>query len=139
MKIILKDDRRFVLRFDKDEEVIAGLGEFMKTQNIGACAFFGIGAAASVEFGYFNPFLKDYRKKPYVEELEIVSFSGNGSLNNGQPTIHSHGVFAKNDFTTLGGHVFKMAVSITCEIFLIKLDGQMNRGVNPEFNLNLLV
>ena len=60
-----------MLRFDKDEEVIVGLTEFMQAQNINACAFFGIGACSSVELGYFNIFLKDYRKKPYVEELEV--------------------------------------------------------------------
>jgi predicted DNA-binding protein with PD1-like motif len=139
MKIVLQDDRRFVLRFDKDEEVIAALADLMKTLNINACAFFGIGACASAELGYFNVYLKNYRTKPYVEEMEIASFSGNGSLNNGEPAIHAHGVFGKNDFSTLAGHVFKMTVSITCEIFLIKLEGQMNRGANSEFNLNLLV
>ncbi|MDR3643195.1 MAG: DNA-binding protein [Candidatus Doudnabacteria bacterium] len=138
MKAIIQDDRRYMLRFDKGEDVISGLADFMKSQSIGACVFFGIGACESVELGYFNPFLKDYRKKPYVEELEIATFSGNGSLSGGQPSIHAHGVFSRNDFTSLAGHVFKLVVSVTCEILLIKLEGQMNRGLNAEFNLNLL-
>jgi hypothetical protein len=139
MKVILQDDRRHILRFDKDEDVISGIQDFMKAQNIYACAFFGIGAAASVELGYFNTYLKDYRKKPYVEELEIASFSGNGGLTDGQPAIHAHGVFSRNDFTSLAGHVFKLVVSVTCEIFLIKLDGALERKHNSDFNLNLLV
>ena len=139
MKTIIQDDRRFMLRFDKGDDVIAGIQDFMKAQNIYACVFFGIGACESVELGYFNTYLKDYRKKPYVEELEIASFSGNGALSDGQPAIHAHGVFSRNDFTSLAGHVFKLVVSVTCEIFLIKLDGALERKHNSDFNLNLLV
>ena len=127
-----------MLRFDKDEDVISGIQDFMKAQNIYACAFFGIGAAASVELGYYNTFLKDYRKKPYVDEMEIASFSGNGGITDGQTAIHAHGVFGKNDFTVLGGHVFKLVVSVTCEIFLIKLEGALERKLDSDFNLNLL-
>jgi predicted DNA-binding protein with PD1-like motif len=138
MKIILKDNRRLVLRFDKGEDVIQGIIDFMKAEQILACTFSGIGACDSVELGFFNSFLKEFRKKPYVEELEITSFTGNAGTSNGEPAIHAHGVFTRNDFSAFGGHVFKLTVSVTCEVFLIKLDGEMKRENNPDFNLTLL-
>ncbi|HVY68119.1 MAG TPA: PPC domain-containing DNA-binding protein [Patescibacteria group bacterium] len=138
MKTIVADGRRFVLRFDKGEDVIAGLIQFMKDQGIGACAFNGIGSAAELELGYFNSHIKDYRRKPFFEELEVISFIGSGALKDSEPIIHAHGMFGRTDFSVFGGHVFKLGVSATCEIFLIKLDAPMTRALNPDFNLNLL-
>lgn len=139
MKVIIQDNRRYFLRFDKGEDVIALLADFIKTQNISACSFSGIGACSEADLGFYNPFLKQYRQKPYVDEMEITSFSGNGGLVNGEPSIHAHGQFGRNDFSTIGGHVFKLIVSVTCEVFLIKLEGTLTRAKNPEFDLDLLI
>ena len=140
MKVILQDNNYFVLRFDKDEKVFQGLIDFMTAQNCSACSFVGIGTASTVEVGYYNPHLKDYRKKPYVEDLEIVSLTGNGSISSedNKPAIHAHGVVSRNDFTTLGGHFFEITVGATVEISLTKLNGKINRKKVPELNLNLL-
>jgi predicted DNA-binding protein with PD1-like motif len=138
MKLILQDNNIFVLRFDKDEEVIAGIASFMEAQSIKACTFTAIGAVSAVELGYFNTYLKAYRKKPYMEEFEVISLNGNGSLIDGKPTIHAHGLFGRNDFTSLGGHVFTCTVAVTCEVTLVKLSGEMKREKNTDFDLNLL-
>jgi predicted DNA-binding protein with PD1-like motif len=139
MKVILRDKNQYVLRFDKDEEVLEGLKKFMKDEAVSACFFYGVGACQSVELGFFNEHLKDYRKKPFVDNMEIISFAGNGTLADGDPALHAHGSFGGNTFSVIGGHVFKLTVSVTCEIFLTKLDGVMERKQNSDFNLNLLV
>jgi predicted DNA-binding protein with PD1-like motif len=138
MKVILNEKNYYVLRFDKDEDVIEGLNKFLTDQAISACFFYGIGACLMVDLGYFNIHLKEYRTKPIVDDMEILSFTGNGGMNGGKPALHAHGVFGRNDFTTIGGHVNKLVVSVTCEIFLTKLDGTLERKLNPDFNLNLL-
>jgi predicted DNA-binding protein with PD1-like motif len=139
MKLILQDQRRYIIRFDKGEEVLDGIGKFIKEQAITACVFQAIGACENPELGFYNPHIKDYRKKPFLDELEILSLNGNGAIINGEPILHAHGIFGKNDFTTIGGHVFKVPVSVTCEVFLIKLDGEIKREQNTEFNLSLLI
>lgn len=138
MNVILKDQRRYMLRFDKGDEVFSELQKYLEAENISACAFNGVGAVSEVEVGYYNPSLKDYRKKPFYEELEIVSLIGNGSLVDDKAFIHAHGMFSRTDFSTLGGHVFRLIVSATCEIFLIKLEGKMERKLDAETNLKLL-
>jgi predicted DNA-binding protein with PD1-like motif len=139
MKIILKDNSRYILRFDKAEEVFKGIEEFMSQEQIKACTFYGIGSCSEVNLGYFNKTLKEYRKKPFFEDFEIISFQGTGGMMAEKPIVHAHGMFGRTDFTVTGGHVFKMVVSATCEIFLAQLDGEIKRENNPEFNLNLLV
>lgn len=138
MKVVIQDGNNFVLSFSKGEEVISELNNFLKTSKITACSFSGIGACSSVELGFFNIHIKDYRKKPFLEEMEIVSLNGNGGVKDGEPVIHTHGVFGKTDFTLIGGHVFKVVVSVTCEIYLTKLGGQLTRVNNSDYNLNLL-
>ena len=139
MKIILQQQNQLILRLDKGEEVLASLAQVMAEQNIKACAFFGLGASDSVELAFYNTHLKDYRKKPFLEEMEILSLSGNGSIKDGQPAIHAHGIFGRNDFSLIGGHVIKLVVSVTLEIYLTKLEGEMKRELNADFNLNTLV
>ena len=140
MKVILQDNNNYILRFDKGETVFQGLADFMSSQQISACNFSGIGSCSNVELGFYNPFLKEYKKKPYIDEMEIISLTGNGSIldSDKKPTIHAHGIFGRIDFTVLGGHVFEIVVLATCEIFLTKLNGTMTRKNNPELNLNLL-
>ena len=139
MKIILQSNNEFVVRLDKGEEVLSSLEEFMKTQQITACSFSGIGAIDTLELAFYNTHLKEYRKKPFLEELEVLSFSGTGSMKDGQAFIHSHGVFGRTDFSVFGGHVFKLVVSVTLELHLTKLEGELKRELNADANLNLLV
>ncbi len=127
-----------MLRFDKGEEVIAGLQDYLAKSNIKAAQFWGIGSTNSFELGYFNGTLKDYRKKPFFDEREILTFTGNGAMLDGKPVVHAHGSFSDFDFQLVGGHVFSLKVSATCEIFLIAMEGEADRKNNPDFNLNLL-
>ena len=138
MKVILQDGQNRVLRFDKGEEVIAGLQNYMKEQNLAACVFSGIGSSSEMELGYYNSHIKDYRRKPFLDGMEILSLSGNGGVKEGAPVVHAHGLFSGTDFAVVGGHVFKLVVSATCEIYLQTLTGEISRSQNADFNLNLL-
>ncbi len=137
MKATLQDGRRYILRFDKDEEIMAGLVQFAKEANLQGAHFSGIGTATTLELGFFNAFLKDYRHKQFIDNVEILSLSGTIALLNGEPVVHAHGSFGTSDFGVIGGHIFKLVTLATCEIFLIALDQPLNRVNNPDFNLNL--
>lgn len=139
MKLIVKDTNQFILRFDKGEEVFAGIVNFMKEHNFSACSFSAIGSVSEVELGYYNPFLKEYHKKPLVENFELISLNGTGAMLNNEPVIHAHGMIGRTDFTVLGGHIFRLVTLATVEAHVIVLPGSMQRNKNDEFNLNLLV
>lgn len=138
MKVILKDQNHHILQIAKGEEVFSEIKKLMQAENILACTFFAIGACSEVELGFYNPFIKEYRIKPFVENLEIVSLLGNGAISEEGPILHSHGIFSRTDFTAIAGHVFKLTVSATCEVHLTKLEGKMERELDKETNLKLL-
>lgn len=138
MKVVLEDSFKYVVRFDKGEEVFQGLIEFAEKNQITAAVFWGIGTVSEADLGFYNPFLKQYRSKPVVENFEIISLTGNLAVLDGKPAVHAHGSFGRTDFSVIGGHVFKLVTLATCEIFLIKLTGEIRRKNHPDFQLNLM-
>ncbi len=139
MKTIAKDGRRIVVRLDKGEKVMQSIADFMASNSIKSCSFNAIGTGSDLELGFFNAHIKDYRKKRFLEDFEIISLTGNGAQLSDKPAVHAHGSFSRTDFSVVGGHVFEITVLATCEIFLIVLDTEIKRENNPDFNLNLLV
>jgi uncharacterized protein len=138
MKLLLKDNRRYFLRFDIGEELVKSLQDFLISEKISSASLQGIGSCSEVVLGFYNSKSKEYEKTVLKEDLEVVSLLGNVSVMENRPATHIHGVFSGKDFASKSGHVFSLVVSATCEIFLINLEGELNRGLNSEFNLNLL-
>lgn len=139
MKVILQDNRWHVLRFETGEEVFDALKKFLANEKITASVFNAIGACKLAELSYFNFETKKYQNKAFEEDLEIVSLTGNSAILNGEVALHAHTVLSRSDFTCVGGHAAKLIVSATCEMFLIKLEGKMERKLDEEMNLNLLI
>lgn len=138
MKLVLSDNLVCILRIDRGEEVFSILKQFVQSEKIVSGSFFGIGAALEIELGYYNGHLRDYRKKPFFEDLEIVSLIGNISTLEGQTAIHAHGMFGRTDFTTIGGHIFKIVINATCELTIFKHNLPMTRQLDSDININLL-
>ena len=127
-----------MLRFQKGEEVFDCLKKFLSEQKIAASSFSAIGAASDAELFAYIGSIKKYKTEEFRGDLEILSLTGNSALLNGEVALHAHAVLGKKDFSLLGGHVNKLVISVTCEMFLIQLDGKMERKLDEETNLNLL-
>lgn len=138
MQIILQENNIYVLRFDRDEEVIEALGGFAAGKNITAGFFFGIGACDETILSFYDIDKKEYIDQNIKEHLEIANLSGNIAVLDGKTVIHSHGVFSDSTMRAYAGHVKKLVVSATCEVVLKKMDGEMKRAMNKDIGLNLL-
>ena len=140
MKLVFKDGRRYVLRFDYGEELIEIFKKFCINEKITPGFFSGLGAASEVTLGFFELETKKYLENKFVENLEIASLTGNISKNEGDLVIHTHGVFGRNNsnFESLAGHVKKLIISATLEVHFITLEGKLDRKFDPKIGLNLL-
>lgn len=98
----------------------------------------GIGAASETVISWYNPHVQTYKDKILKEDLEIVSLTGNVSLLAGEVILHSHGTFSDKNFETFGGHVKKLVISATCELWLRVFTSGILRKPNNEVGLNLL-
>jgi len=138
MKIILEEKDKYILRFDKGEELIAGLIEFCQAKKIKAGFFIALGAASQVVLAYYHLDKKEYQDKKIDEDLEIVSLSGNVVEMDKKIIIHSHGVFSDSQMRTYGGHLNKLVVSGTGEVLLEVFKGKIERQYSQEIGLNLM-
>ena len=63
---------------------------------------------------------------------------GNIALMNNEIIVHTHGVFGRQDLSTIGGHIKKLIVSATCEITLTTFEKDFTRSFDEKTGLNLL-
>ena len=138
MEIILHDKKKYVLRFDKGEELVEGLIKFCEGEKIEAGWFFGIGAVSEIIISHYDVDTKKYSDKEYKEKLEIVSLLGNIAKKDNETIIHAHGSFSNPEMQVSAGHVKKLIVGPTCEIVLEKFDGKLEREYSDETGLNLM-
>lgn len=138
MKLILKDDHRYILRFDRGEDVIDALKQFAIKEKIGAATFSGLGATDEISISWFDPDEKQYHDHLLTKKLEIVSLNGNIALLDGQPIVHAHGSFSDVELHNRSGHVKKLIVSATCEVSLIAMNGEITRTFDEQSGLYLM-
>lgn len=131
-------ERTFVLVFDTDDEVAAGLLAFARDRKIGAARFTAIGAFRRATLGYFDLARKDYRKIPIDEQVEVLTLAGDIARTDGEPRVHAHVVVGKADGTAHGGHLLEAHVRPTLEVMLIESPAHLARVHDEATGLALL-
>ncbi len=131
--------RTFALIFETDDEVSAGLLAFAKEQRLKASHFTGIGACRSVTLGYFDWEVKQYRKLPDKEQVEVLSLIGNVTLApNGSPQVHAHMVVGRADGSAHGGHLMEAHVRPTLEVFVVESGENLHRALDHDSGIALI-
>jgi predicted DNA-binding protein with PD1-like motif len=139
MRIAQREETHVTLNFEKGEQVMKGLQQFVAEENITAAHIAGLGAASKLEIAYYNTESQEYERRTFTEDVEILNLNGNvGVKEDGEPVVHVHGTFGRRDFSVFGGHVFEMDISGAGEIHLTLLTGQINRAYDAETGLTLM-
>jgi predicted DNA-binding protein with PD1-like motif len=138
MKVIVNENNTYLLRFDRNEDVIAELGTFCKEKNVQSGSFTALGATNDVVLAWYDVGAKKYTDHPFTDKLEIASCVGNIAWLKDDIVVHSHGVFSDNEAKTVAGHIKKMVVGATCEVTLITFSTKAERQFSEEIGLNLL-
>ena len=127
----------YVIRLNKGEEVIESLKNLCRDEDIKLAEITGLGASDFVEIGVFNIYTKEYNTKVFEGMFEITSLVGNISRKENEPYLHLHINFSDETNITKGGHLVKSIISATGEIVITKLEGEVQRELNPDIGLNL--
>lgn len=138
MQQVHQDGSTIVLRFARGEEVIGALRDFCQQRGIAAAEFRAIGACSAVTLSFYDLAAQTYRDQMITEELEICGLLGNVSRLDQAVVIHAHGTFSDRQGNVRGGHVKRVVVAATCELFLTVVDGELRRVPDPEVGLPLL-
>src|SRR4051812_5833173 len=101
MKTALLDQhdglRTFVVVFETGDEAMRGLTSFAKEQGLSGSHFTAIGAFSSAVVAYFEWASKEYRQVPIDEQVEVLSFAGDITIEDSAPKVHAHVVLGKAD------------------------------------------
>ncbi len=108
---------RYMLRLDKDEPVVASLLDFLDTIAIPCANVAATGGVSAVRLGYWSAATGEYNERTFNEQLEVISLQGNSAMKGGTPYLALQGVFGRQDFSVIGGHVGEAWVNPTLEVW----------------------
>ena len=131
--------RTFAVIMDSGDEVLSSIGAFAKKQRIAAAQITAIGALSDVVLKYFDWDLKDYRRIPVREQVEVASLIGDVALDpEGKPAIHIHLVVGKKDGSAMAGHLGEAHVRPTLEVIIDEQPSYLQKTSDPETGLALI-
>jgi len=128
-------ENTYIFRLERNAEIMASLEEIGSLFE-GVCKISAIGAGIDPELGFFNG--SGYIWKEFEGEFEIISLEGSITRFEGKSIPHIHVVLGTETFSTIGGHLKKMIVNPTLEIFVEVFDEDVIRKHDSLTNLNLL-
>lgn len=128
---------RYIVRFDKGEEVVGKLHNFCEEKGIKLGSVSAIGAANEITIGLFDTINKTYSANTLKGDHEITSLTGNISTMNGEVYLHLHINVSDHDQKVFGGHLNSVIISATCEMVIDVIDGEVDRQFSDEIGLNL--
>ena len=125
----------YFVYLEKGESVVDILTNFCKEQNILNGYISGIGAVNKIELGSYDSVSKEYIKKSFKEDHELITYQGNVMLLDDEPFIHAHITIGNHNMEIFGGHLFSMNVAVVGEFIIHKIDGNSKRTFNDEIGL----
>jgi len=128
----------YLLVFQEGDELISTLEKYAFEQDITSGHFEGIGAFKNVVVAFFDWDKKEYIKIPFDEQLEILSFNGDITVEDEIPKIHAHVVCGRKDGSAVGGHLVEGYVRPTLELVLYKSDKHLRRTVDPKTGVHVI-
>lgn len=117
----------YQVRLETGEEIHKTLSDLIDRLNLQGGVVMGIGAMSSYSLGYYDIHKKEYIRKDYSEEVELVSCIGNLAHKGESKIAHLHATISNIHMETRGGHLFEGIISATGEFSLIDSKVRLNR------------
>ena len=129
----------YIVRLEIGEELFECMLKFAETENIKIAQVSGIGASSCADAGIFNAETKTYLPVSTEKFMEIVSLMGSLTRKDGLAHLHLHCLLADPvSGQSLAGHLTKLVVGATAEIFVNVLPGEVNRTLCNKTGLYLM-
>ena len=128
----------FLVRCDIGDEVVSILSRFAYEKDISSGTIIGVGALKNPVLGYFDLSKKEYLKKEFEGNFELLNLTGNFAKINSDIILHCHATISDVDFNVFGGHLFKGEIAVTGEFYIYPGDIAVRRGPDETTGLNLI-
>ena len=128
----------YVVRLERGEEILSSLAALCKNEGIELATVEAIGASDHAVVGVYDLNSHQYNRKTLEGSMEITSILGNVTRKDGNPYLHLHITLCGEDAGVIGGHLLECRISLTCEIFVRRVSGNVGRKPDGEgLGLNL--
>jgi uncharacterized protein len=134
MKTFEKDGKLMVI-VERGQKLVAAITEALKMNRIEGGLISGLGALTDAELGYYYLHKREYLRKTFTDEYELISLTGNATLKDGAPFVHVHAVLGDDKFNAFGGHLFEAVSAVTAEVSIIPFPFAAVREPNPDVGL----
>ena len=114
------------------------LKTFANEHSLKASRITAIGAFSKAVLGYYDFSIKDYKKIPVNEQVEVVSLLGDIALYGNDSKVHAHVVLGRSDGMAMGGHLLQATVHPTLEVILTESPGYLQRRMDEATGLALI-
>jgi len=131
-------EHHYVVKLDIGDEVVGSLTRLCAAEDIRAGIVSGIGATDRVKIGLYDLSQKRYDTAVLTGPMEITSLLGNVTTKDGKPYLHLHINVGNEKMEVSGGHLYECFISVAGEIFITKLDGVIERRLDPALGVNLI-
>ena len=129
--------RSFLARLDHGAEIIGQIADVARERRIRAAAISTVGALTRADLGFYDQTGQEYRVRAVEEPVEIASCTGNISLIEGEPFVHSHAVLADSSGRVLAGHLVRGTI-FAAELFVQELaEANLHRAWDKQTGLKL--
>jgi predicted DNA-binding protein with PD1-like motif len=115
-----------LLRIPTGEDLLGYLEDFITANGIEAAWLSYLGAVQTAALRYYDQAERAYCDFHIHQHLEVISGTGNVSLLDGRPFIHTHAVFADASGRAFGGHV-----NHGCEVWALEVKIEEFAGEAP--------
>lgn len=133
-----KIENGFLVRCDVGDEVVATLTKFASEHGIASGTVTGIGALKDVVLGYYDLHGREYLKKEFKGNYELLNLAGNFGKIGTEYILHCHATISDIGCKVFGGHLFEGTVAITGEFYIIPGGNEISRGPDESTGLNLI-
>jgi predicted DNA-binding protein with PD1-like motif len=131
--------RTIVAVFDIGDEILQGLTDLVRAEEVTAAALTAVGAVREATLGWYDLDRQEYRHIPVQEQAEVLSLLGDVAVGpDGKPTVHAHAVLGLSDGSTRGGHLLSGTVRPTLEVTLMESPARLAKTYRPELGLSLI-
>ena len=116
-----------LLRLDPGDEIVESILTVAREADITNAEVSGIGATDDFEIGVFNLETKQYDIHKFTGNHEITNLCGSITTMDSDAYQHLHITCANHEGKCVGGHLLKATISLTCEIYIRKSEGEITR------------
>lgn len=116
--------RTYLFKLPKGKDLLEELIDFCHDNQVKCGIVSVVGSVSNATIAYYDQAKKKVEKSLFDEELEVVSLTGNVSIQDNRPMVYAHVVLADKEHAVVGGRLMPGTKIYACEAYIQELVGE---------------